>query len=69
MIRLTIQFYGGSISVMNGSVKLEPYVRAVNSPKKIKIAQRVAMAAIKLLLNSSGSLALARTGITIPIPS
>ena len=69
LIKLTAKFYEGSIYVMKGSFRVEPNVNDVSSPKKMKIVQRVAIAQIKHLLNSSGSLDLARTGITIPIPS
>ena len=55
--------------MINGSVSEAPKVKAVNSPKKIKIAARVASAEIRHLLKSSGSFALERTGMTIPIPS
>ena len=69
LIKLTAKFFEGSIYVMKGSLSVEPNVSDVSSPKKMKIVQRVAIAQIKHLLNSSGSLDLARTGITIPIPS
>ena len=69
LIKLTATFFEGSIYVMNGSLREEPNVSDVSSPKKMKIVQRVAIAQIKHLLNSSGSLDLARIGITIPIPS
>ena len=68
-IRFTPQFVEGSISVINGSVRVDPNVRLVSSPKKMYTKQRVAIAATRQNIKSSGSRAFARTGITIPIPS